>query len=255
MPKKQGLKPADEGLDVREHDVVAPGVEVGYVFGALEEEAAESPEPDQDAAFFCGVEDGDAETAADLLHGLGCLPVHRLRDVPGGDETDLGARIFFEQALAEDLQLRTEEIRVFPIAMHQHGVIVAADHDDVVRRNIRQVRVALAHGRAEEIRFPLIGEAIAVPAPVVVLHIVFGGQLVVPGLLDGAGGILHIAVAEYDDFLAAEGRTLNGGRSFESCRGHQDQLLLRDGVQRQQHREYEQNSLHSERKYTKNPYL
>ena len=92
-----GLSEAEEeGLDVTEDDVVPLGVEVGHIVGGLEEETPESSEADVDATSRRGVEDGNAEAAADFLHGLNRLFVHRQRNVPRGDEANLGCGIFSE---------------------------------------------------------------------------------------------------------------------------------------------------------------
>ena len=182
---------------------MALGVEVGDVVGALEIEAAEAPKARGDAAVDDGVEDGNSVFPANLLNGFGGLLVHRLGDVPGGDEADLSGGEFLFQALAEDVQLGPEELCPFTIAVHQYGVVVPADDNHVVGR-VRQGGVTFVHGRTENIRLPLIGHTAAVSAPVVVLHVVFAGQFVVPGLFDGIGGVLDVAVAEDDDGLAVE---------------------------------------------------
>ena len=212
---------------------MALGVEVGHVVGTLEVEAAEALETDVDPAADDGVENGNAVFAADLFDRLDRLPVHRLRDVPRGDEANLGGGEFLLQAGAENGQFGAEKLCSLAVALHEYGVVMAADNDHIVSR-IREGGVALAEGWTELLRFPLIGDAAAVPAPVVVLHVVFAGQLVVPGVFDGIGGILDVAVAENDDVLAVEWGLADGFRGIKSRLGQPYQLLLRESIYRQE---------------------
>ena len=233
MPKKQASEAQEEGFDAGKEEVVALGVEVGHVVGALEIDAPEAPEADEYAAMDDRIEDRNVVRVADIFDGLGCLPIHGLRDVPGGDETDLGRGEFLLQAGAKNVQFGAKELRVFAVAVHQHGIVVPADNDHIISR-FREVGVALVHGRTELFRLPLVGYTTAVPAPVVVLHVVFTGQLVVPGVFDGIGGVLDVAVAENEDILSVERGMEDGFRGVKARLRKQNQLLLRECVHRQE---------------------
>ena len=227
------LQVKKEGLDAGKEEVVPLGVEVGHVVGALEVDATDALEADVDSAMHHRVEDGNAIFFADFFHCLSRFFVHRLRDVPRGHETDLGGWIFLTQAGAEDVELGAEELCPFSVTVHQDGVVVPADDDDIVRR-VGQVGIALVQGRAELLRFPLVGDATAVPSPVVVLHIVLDGQFVVPGLLNGVGGVLDVAITEHYDSFFVKWREENFFWRIINALRQPDELLLRKGIQRQQ---------------------
>ena len=221
-----------EGLDAREEEVVSLGVEVGHVVGALEVDATDALEADVDSAMHHRVEDGNAIFFANFFHRLGRFFVHRLWYVPRGHETNLGVRILLTQAGAEDVELGAEELCPFSVTVHQDGVVVPADDDDIVRR-VGQVGIALVQGRAELLRFPLVGDAISISAPVVILHVVLDCQFIVPGLLDGTPGVLDVAVTEDDHVLLVKRGGLDLFRGIIVALRQPDELLLRKGIQRQ----------------------
>lgn len=226
-------------------EIVPFGVEMRQVVGSLEIMRPEGAKAHEDAAAVGGVIYGNPIFAADFFHSLDSLRVHGLRYGPGGKEAYSGRWEFALQARAEQAQPGTEEFRIHAVPGHQHGIVVAADDDDVIYIRVREFRVALVHGAAELIRLPLVGQAVAVPPPVVVLHVVFLSEFVVPGFFYGAAGVLDIAVAEDNDFLFVKRGGTDFFRRIEFLLGHPQELLLREGVQRQQQGEYEQNSLHS----------
>ena len=220
-------------LHLGHEKIVAGGIQVRRVAGRLEVDLAEIFVPDIDAAVTGGVEHRDAIGAAHFQQDGGHLFEHGPRYAPWGHEAEFGGGVPGDQGFAKDLEFLAEELGPLALAGHHRGVVVPRTDDDIVRL-FRQDLVALVHGRPEVLRRAVISDAVAVPAEIVVLHVVLGGEFVVPGFLNGADMVGDIAVPEDDHRLAVQGRGADVVRVRGICPGYTDKTFLRESGEREQ---------------------
>jgi len=196
-----GLELQEIALDPGGEEVVSLGIEMCHVVGSLKIESSESEESDMDAPGFGCVEDRYAEFVADFLHRGDRLRVHGQRNRPGGNETDLGVREFGEKLFTQDFHLGSEIIGSLSVVMDDYSIVVPGADNDIVGF-VGQLGDSLVQRESALLAGPVVRDAVAVQAEVVIIHIVLERQFVVPGLLDGPPAVLDVTVAEHDDGFA-----------------------------------------------------
>ena len=213
--------PQQELFGDGEEAVVSGGIEVGFVgaVASLEVDLAELLVCGKDIAVAGGIEHGDSVGAADIEHGIHDLlaqTAHEILACPRGEEEDFGTRVFRYEAAAEDAETLSEHIDADGVYASRNGIVVTGNDDDIVQR-VLHFGVALVHGGPPPLEVQ--GYAVAITPVVEVLHLVFLGELIVPGVLHRLTVVAHIAVADDTELFALQGVCLRGTERCNQAQG------------------------------------